>query len=243
MKIQLLSFLLLITGSLFSGAQAQEHTETIKKEIELTNQEGNELLIKNINGAVSIEGYNGNTIQLEATRTVRAKNEKYLQEGMADLSLGVQEDENTVVIYVDAPFATLKQGNSGNWSYNVNQENSRYEFEFDIRLRVPNQLLLEASTVNGGAVTVKNYKGPIEARHVNGEVELENVSGSSSAKTVNGSITARMLSLPTTEVSYETVNGDIRVFYPESLAADVQFRTLNGDFYTDFEDVSRKSMT
>lgn len=243
MKKLLICLLLLSPGGLFTVAHAQEHTESIKKEVQLTNQEGNELLIKNINGPVNIEGYDGNTILLEATRTVRAKSDKYLQEGMADLSLGVQQDDNTVVIYVDAPFATLKQGKSGRWNYHVHQENSRYEFEFDIRLRVPNKLLLEASTVNGGTVTVKNYKGPIEASHVNGGVELENVSGSSNARTVNGSITASLLSLPTSEVSYETVNGDIRVFYPESLAADVQFKTLNGDFYTDFEDISQKAMT
>lgn len=243
MKKLLLSLLVLTAGVFLTAAQAQEHSENITREIELANQEGNELLIKNINGSVRIEGYEGNTIQLEATRTVRAKSEKHLQEGMADLSLGVQQDDNTVVIYVDAPFATLKQGNSGGWNYSVHQDNTPYDFEFDIRLRVPNQLLLEASTVNGGAVTVKNYKGPIEARHVNGAVELENVSGSSSAKTVNGSITASLLSLPSEEVSYETVNGDIKVFYPESLAASVQFRTMNGDFYTDFEDVTREAMT
>ncbi len=242
MKKLTLCLLLLCTGGLFTAALAQEHSETIQKEVPLANQEGNELLIKNINGPVSIEGYEGNTIQLEATRTLRAKNDKYLQEGMADISLGVKQDDNAVVIYVDAPFAVLKQGKSGRWHYNVNQENSHYDFEFDIRLKVPDKLLLEASTINGGAVTVKNFKGPIEASHVNGPVALENVSGSSSARTVNGSITASLLSLPANEVSYETVNGDIKVFYPESLAADVAFKTLNGDFYTDFENVSQKSM-
>lgn len=243
MKKLLFNVLLLASGLLASTAHAQEHTDTIEKSIPLANEAGNELLIKNINGAVNIEGYEGNTIQLKATRKVSAKNDKYLQEGVADVSLGVREAGNTVVIYVEAPFATLEQNKSGSWNYHVHQENNRYEFEFDIRLKVPNQLLLEASTVNGGTVTVKNYKGAVDASHVNGAVELENVSGSSQAKTVNGSITARLLSLPSEEVSYETVNGDIRVYYPESLAADVQFKVMNGDFYTDFEDVTRKSVT
>ena len=233
--------LLLMAGSLLAGnLYAQEQSNTIERTIEMDNNAANALLVKNINGSVEVEGYEGNTIQLVVERTISAKNKERLQEGLADVKLGVKEDGNTVVVYIDAPFATLKKGDSGRWHYNVNQQNSRYEYTFDMKLRVPNNVQLEASSVNGGAVTVENFKGDVEANNVNGGVSLSNVSGSSSARTVNGPITAQLNSLPKEAVAYATVNGDIKVFYPEKLAANVSFETLNGDFYTDFEEVSRR---
>jgi hypothetical protein len=48
----------------------------------------------------------------------------------------------------------------------LQQENSRYEFEFDIKLRVPNKLLLQASTVNSGGpeFLFKSLNGDIMIR-------------------------------------------------------------------------------
>lgn len=243
MKLKFLLLILMAGGITALPLAAQEHSDKTERSISLANTADNELLIKNINGSVTVEGYAGNTIQLEAVRRIKAKNEERLQEGVADVTLGIKEEGNTVVVYIDAPFATLKKSNSGRWNYHVHQEGNRYQYEFDIRLKVPDGLTLDVSTVNGGSVSVQNVSGPLEARNVNGEVSLSNVSGSSSAKTVNGLITANLRSVPEAEVEYETVNGDIKVFFPAALAADIDFDTMNGDFYTDFDDISRKPNT
>lgn len=240
MKKNKILLLLMALGLLAGNLYAQEESNTIEKTIALDNSAASTLLVKNINGAVSVEGYDGNTIQLVVERTISAKNKERLQEGLADVQLGIKEDGNTVVVYIEAPFATLKKGNSGRWHYNVNHDNVRYEYTFDMKLRVPENIKLEASSVNGGTVSVENFKGDVEAHNVNGGVSLSNVSGSSSAGTVNGAIQAELNSLPGEAVAYTTVNGDIKVFYPEQLAADVSFETLNGDFYTDFEEVSQR---
>lgn len=240
MKIELFSFLLLALCLSATSLMAQEHKDTSEKSISFSNMADNELLIKNINGAVTVEGYSGNTIQLEVRRKITAKTEKYLQEGMADVNMAVKEDGNTVVIYMDAPFVSLKKGSGGDWNYHVQDNQNHYAYEFDLRLKVPDKLKLEVSTINGGKVMVKDYSGPIEAHNVNGGVELSNVGGTCSAKTVNGPITANLNSIPDTEVEYETVNGDIKVFFPASLAADINFKTMNGDFYTDFQNIAQK---
>lgn len=243
MKLKIFLLILMAAATTLLPLAAQEHTDKVERSISLANTADNELLIRNINGSVSVEGYAGNTIELEAVRRIRAKNEERLGEGVADVTLGIKEEGNTVVIYIDAPFATLKKSNSGRWSYHVHQEGSRYQYEFDIRVKVPDGLRLDVSTVNGGSVSVQNVSGPLEARNVNGGVTLANVSGSSSARTVNGLISANLRSVPDTEVEYETVNGDIKVFFPAALAADIAFDTMNGDFYTDFDDISRKPNT
>lgn len=240
MKLKIFLLLFMASATTALPLAAQEHTDKVEQTISLANSADNELLVKNINGSVTVEGYTGNTIQVEAIRRIRAKNKERLQEGVADVTLGIREDDNTVVIYIDAPFATLKKNNSGRWSYHVHQEGNRYQYEFDIRVKVPDQLKLDVSTVNGGSVSVQDVSGTLEARNVNGAVTLSNVSGSSSAKTVNGLITAKLRSVPDAEVEYETVNGDIKVFFPAALAADIAFDTMNGDFYTDFDDISRK---
>lgn len=243
MKLKIVLFILMATGTALAPLAAQEHTDKTEKSISLANTADNELLIKNINGSVTVEGYAGNTIELEATRQIKAKNKDRLEEGVADVTLGIKEEGNTVVIYIDAPFATLKKSNSGRWNYHVHQEDNRYQYEFDIKVKVPDGLTLDVSTINGGSVTVQNVSGPLEARNVNGGITLSNVAGGSSAKTVNGHVTANLRSVPDAEVEYETVNGDIKVFFPAALAADIDFDTMNGDFYTDFDDISRKPNT
>lgn len=147
-----------------------------------------------------------------------------------------------MVIYIDAPFATLKKSNSGRWNYHVQPEGNRYKYEFNIKVKVPDELTLDVSTVNGGSVTVQNVSGLLEARNVNGGITLSIVAGGSSAKTVNGNITASLGSVPEAEVEHDTVNGDIKVFFPATLAADINFDTMNGD-YTDFDEISRKPNT
>lgn len=233
--LMMLMALCLSAGMLY----AQEHSDVIEKSISLANEPENELLIKNINGSVKVEGYSGNTIEVVARRKIEARSEEKLQQGMADIQLGVKEEGGTVVIYLEAPFAELKSGNGG-WNYGVHQNNIGYEFELELELKVPDRLRLAVSTVNGEVVKVRNFAGPLKASNVNGAVELEQVSGNSSAKTVNGNIVANMRSIPQAETEYETVNGDIKVFFPSSLAADIDFNILNGDFYTDFEDVAHK---
>ena len=236
------SFLFLLMVSFLSATAliAQEHTDTSERTISISNDSGNKLLIKNINGPVTVVGYSGNTIQLEVKRKITARSEKLLQEGVADVNIAVKEDENTVVIYMDAPFASLKKGSGGDWNYHVQDNQQKYNYEFDLRLKVPDQLKLDVSTVNGEMVKVSDYSGPIDANNVNGGVELSNVGGSTSAKTVNGLIMASLNSIPDEEVEYSTVNGDIKVFFPAALAADISFKTMNGDFYTDFDNISQK---
>lgn len=219
---------------------AQEHTDSSQKSVTLSNEAGNRLLVRNINGPVKVEGYSGNTIQLEVRRRITAKTDKLVQEGVADVNIAVKEDGNTVVIYMDAPFSVLKKDSGGDWHYNVQDNQHKYNYEFDLRLKVPDKLNLDVSTVNGGVLEVSNFSGPVDANNVNGGVELNNVEGSTSAKTVNGRITANLNRIPDEEVEYSTVNGDIKVFFPAALAADVSFKTMNGDFYTDFENISQK---
>lgn len=236
-----LKFLIMLMALCLSAGMlyAQQHSDTIEKSISLANEPEHELLIKNINGSVKVEGYSGNTIEVTAKRVIRAKSEKKRQEGIADISLGVKEENGRVVIYMEAPFAKLEKSNGG-WNYNVHHDNIGYDYELQLELKVPDQLQLEVSTVKGEVVRVQNFAGVLRARNVNGAVELEQVSGNSSAKTINGAITANMHSIPQAEIKYETINGDIRLFFPPSLAADIDFNILNGDFYTDFEDVVHK---
>lgn len=240
MKKYLLLGMLMAFGLSATMLTAQEHTDTTEKSVTLSNGADNKLLIKNINGAVRVEGYSGNTIQLEVKKRITAKTEKLVQEGVADVNIAVKEDGNTVVIYMDAPFASLKKDSGGDWNYHVQDKQHKYNYEFDLRLKVPDKLNLDVSTVNGGMVEVSNFSGPVDANNVNGGVKLNNVGGSTSAKTVNGRITANLNSIPDSEVEYSTVNGDIKVFFPAALAADISFKTMNGDFYTDFENVSHK---
>ena len=70
----------LVVGALLSAtvmvssatAQKNEFREEIKKEISFeTDDPNNLLLVQNINGSISVEGYNGNKVQILVEKIVR----------------------------------------------------------------------------------------------------------------------------------------------------------------------------
>lgn len=222
----------LFFGILLGGsAWAQSHQEKISRTASFQRlSNGSILYVHNINGSVRVEGYNGSQVQIEASKSVKAKRQADLDLGIREIQLGVEEAGDTVFVYLDAPFVHRKNRHH----FQTNTNDVPYNFSLDIVVRVPRQAGVRASTVNGGEVTVANTAGAVRARNVNGNVTLTNVAGQGEANTVNGNIEASFTQVPTQDTEFKTINGNIRVKYPEKLSADLSFKTMHGDLYTDF---------
>ena len=226
-----LSALLLLCSS--GCLRAQESVEKISREFTLTADAGRSTLaLYNISGSVTVQGYAGNKIVVEATKTITAGDAKTLEIGKNELKLGFTQHGDSVVAYTAAPYDS-RPHNERNRSEHTRID---YRYTIDYVVKVPYQLNLHVSTVNNGKVLVQDVTGPLNAGNVNGPITLHNVKGTTQARTVNGNVEADYAANPPGASSYHTINGQIKVKYPADFAADLHFKSMHGELYTDFTD-------
>lgn len=216
-----------------------KNEELIKLSAQFQNPSGihNSIRIYNIIGEVSIEGYDGTEIRIEALKSGDNKGDIRSIRLLDDLNLVMENDGQTILIYLDAPFIKVEK-RADKISYNLNSNKSNLSFRFDIKIKVPNGTATYASTITDGDVSIINLSAPsIEASNVNGNVFLTNIDGMTKACTVNGNIEASYAGNPRENSEYETVNGTIDVHFPRDLSADIRFKSMFGDLYSDFENI------
>lgn len=229
-----LGTLLLLLASLAGRAQGSRDlgaTAQISRAFTLAAAAGRSTLaVYNISGSVTVQGYAGSQVLVEATKTIQADNASDLATGQREAQLGFAQHGDSVVVYLAAPFDSRPN--------RPNEEHGQlpYRYTFDLVVKVPYQLQLHVSTVNEGTVRVLDVTGPLEVRNVNGAIALTNVRGTTRAWTVNGNVDATYAASPPGASSYRTINGQIRVQYPAGLGATAHFKSMHGEFYTDFAD-------
>jgi hypothetical protein len=226
-----LSALLLLSSTGCLRAQSQQSVEITSREFALTADAGRSTLaLYNISGSVTVTGYAGNKILVEATKTIRADDAKTLEIGKNEMKLGFAQHGDSVVVYTAAPYDS-RPHNERNRSEHVHID---YDYDVDYVVKVPYQLNLHVSTVNNGVVLIQDVAGPLNAGNVNGAITLRNVKGTTHAHTVNGNVEAAYAANPPGASSYHTINGQIKVKYPANFGADLHFKSMNGQLYTDF---------
>lgn len=238
-----MKYLTILLGLLFSFStqlDAQNHQQKIERQVQFADpgSSANYLKIFNINGNVTVEGYAGNEIMVEAEMEIESEYESEIEVSREELEFRVVEEDDLVLIYIDAPFIEIKR-RGDKINYRIDRWDDNYEFLFDISVRVPRNTHIHASTINRGMVTIRHTAGEVSASNINGEITLEQITGKTKARTVNGDITARYHESPEQDSDYHTVNGTIEVNYPIDLSADIRFESLHGELYTDFENIKR----
>ena len=229
-----LSALLLLCSSSCLRAQPQKSVEKISREFALTADAGRSTLaLYNISGSVTVRGYAGSKILVEATKTIRADDARTLEIGKRETQLGFAQHGDSVVVYMAAPYDSRPHRERNRREY----KRIDYNYAIDYVVKVPYQLNLDVSTVNNGKVLVQDVTGPLNAGNVNGPIMLLNVKGTTRAHTVNGNVEAAYAANPPGASSYHTINGQIKVKYPASFAADLHFKSMHGELYTDFPNV------
>lgn len=243
-------FLIIGLGITLTSVQAQTHTEKIVRELsfEKTAPE-NALMIANINGDVKVVGYEGTKIQVEVTKTINGKTQTRLEEGKTAIQLGVIDEADSIVLYVDGTCSTFSKYNSGkfkngnrwmrNWGYSWSDcgKNCEEKFEYtmDFVVKVPAGLNVMVSTVNDGEISVENVKGVVHASNINGGIKLKNLMRETDASTINGDVDIEYAKNPIKDCRFYSLNGDINAYFQKGLAANFSFESFNGDFYTDIE--------
>jgi len=232
------------------GALGQVFTEKITRELTFEKKDpANAVMIANINGNVTVQGYDGDKVLLEVTKTVRGKTDARLERGKKEIQLGVIDRADTLIFYVEGDCSHFgkQSGRNGNkhstdrggWGYEWNDCNGRtnncrpdYDYQMNFTLKVPVSVNLLLSTINDGDITVENVKGSVDADNINGSIKLSNVVREVNASTINGNVDIDYARNPDKASRFYTLNGDINANFQKGLGASLSFESFNGNLYT-----------
>jgi hypothetical protein len=231
---------------------AQQFSEKITKEFTFEKKSAdNAIMVANINGHVTVVGYEGDKILVEVTRTIRAKTDARLEKGKQEVQLGTLDRADTLIFYVEDGCNSFgkkikgKRNNNGsyhngwgyNWDCRDNNCRAEYDYKMDFTLKVPSGVHLAVSTINEGNITVENVKGTVDANNINGSIKLTNLVREAEATTINGDVDIEYASNPVKDCRFYSLNGDINAWFQKGLAASLSFESFNGSFYTNLDNL------
>lgn len=222
-------------------SNAQSFSRTITRQAAFADKSNpaNKFIVRNINGSVTIEAYDGDTVELTVKEEIKGRSGE-IEKAKKELSYKLVGDGNLIYAYPKAPFITVsREGDDLHFCVKRDDDDSDYRFKDDVTVRVPRDITVDGATINKGKVAIIGIFRKVEASNVNGEVELHHITSETHVSTVNGDITIDYDRSPDGDSEYHTINGTIDVYMPDNLSADVYFQSLHGDLYTDFNDVQR----
>ncbi|MEQ1586930.1 MAG: hypothetical protein ABL895_13670 [Cyclobacteriaceae bacterium] len=243
------TIILLITVFIQHLVVAQSFTDKTTKELSFEKKgTDNALIIANINGHVTVTGYDGDKILLEVTRTINAKTSERLEKGKAQIRLGIIDRADTIILYTEGLCSrfgktskkngdwTHRNGWGYNWSERDNDDCKELcDYSFDYVVKVPRSINLLVSTVNEGDVKIENLSGSIVANNVNGSIALSGISREATANTINGDVDITYIKNPQKPCRFYTLNGNINAWFQKGLAADLSFESFNGELFTNVD--------
>lgn len=171
-------------------------------------QPGGSFELQNVNGAVDVQGWDRNIVEIHAVKTAK-RNESDL-----DLvSIDVDAKPNAVSVATHYP------------------QNEGVEVLIEYTVHVPHSAHVEhVGTVNG-TLRVTGIDRIEDLRTVNGNIEVYDGGGSVRARSTNGSVHLELLHVADRDGALaETTNGSVLLAVPSNTQADVEARCMNGNF-------------
>lgn len=217
-------------------AQRKEFKETIKKELSYeASVEERMLEVQNLNGSITVEGYEGTTVLVSVEKTIRAGSASNLELGKKEVGVKVINQGDKIIVYPDVPNMHYRDGRFTNIDCN-RWEESPYEHTLNFTVRMPKKTNLKVGAINDGELLVKHTRGShIEANNINGGIVLEDITGQTKVHCINGAVDISYADNPTSTSTYYSLNGDINITYQKDLSADIAFKSMNGELFTDFD--------
>lgn len=223
MKRQVLSILVLV---MMSAAVLQASVRERRTYEESCGwKAGETVIVENVNGNITIEAWDKETVEAVADVEFRGKRGRTVEDVIEETSLRVERTAEGVRVRLSRPRAT--DGASDFWSW-IFGGGSRVNVNAQIRVRVPASADVEAETTNGNC-SMAGVSGNVDIGTTNGSVDAEDTAGSVNASSTNGDIRVSVRSLPEKgRVSCRTTNGSVRLSLPARIHADVDLSTTNG---------------
>ena len=103
--------LIAILGIQSATAQKKEFKETIKKELSYENSGNDRMLeVQNLNGSITVEGYDGDMVLVEVEKTISAQNANDLELGKKEIGVKILHADGKLIVYPDVPNMHYKEG-------------------------------------------------------------------------------------------------------------------------------------
>jgi len=140
--------LMLLAGLVFLPAAAEEYkvkkTEVIQKNLAFAGPGGTgEILVDNIFGSITVEGYGGSDVKLTIRKTIKARSQEILERAQREVKLDIGTEGRAIDMYVDGPFRDRDEDGRNDW------RNPGYQVLYDFDIKVPRRTDLSLKTVNG----------------------------------------------------------------------------------------------
>ena len=166
------------------------------------------LSLRNINGGLTVEGWNKNRIEVTVVKRASSK------ERLEDIKIESRMDNDHLRIEVDLE-------DDGNWS--TRGESLNVEFT----IRVPHGTRVDSVELVNGDIDIRNIDGDVEVSSVNGEVSGEQLGGDVQLATVNGEVSL-IATGDAESISMNSVNGGVVLVLPRKFDARIQAGTVHG---------------
>lgn len=176
------------------------------------------LQIRNVNGSIEADGAAGDTIDVVAYKSGEDKDQVRVE---------MVNSPDGIAICAVYP----GEGNTCSGS-DYHQHTRDVHATVDFTIKLPRNLRLDASTVNG-KIRAEGMGRVVKASSVNGSVTVATDSWAQ-ASSVNGSVSVRIGRADWQgTLNLSSVNGSVDLEVPASLSADVRFSSVNGSLDSD----------
>jgi DUF4097 and DUF4098 domain-containing protein YvlB len=235
MKYLLLSLFFISTVYASNYGKYQDH-ESIETSYYFNQKSGdNTLFIYNINGSVSIEGYDGDALHVRIDKTLMAKNQKNLALAKKEAFFKVVDHNNEMHMFMKTPFSSLKMKEDELHFHESNQQ-QKYRYKLNYTVKVPRNTNLHILAINDGEIVINGIQANlIYAKNINGKISLDEVSGKMEVMTVNGDVSLNYKDNNIEDGHFKSVNGSFTLGFSEKPDVEIAYKTMNGHFYTAFD--------
>lgn len=221
MQIQISFFLSLLLGSVLAIAPNHNQTKSTNSG-DVTNQinktvtlaPGSNVKVSIVSGDINVETWDSDRAEINIT--VKASDIA----AMERQPIIIENTPNSLTIRVEDDKEGRRQGRDRGW------------VSHDVRLKLPRNINLKASSVNGG-IDVGAVSGEVGASSVNGGIVIAQAGTATQLSSVNGSISISILRLSETGLRVSTVNGGVKIGLPSETNAEIDFRSVNGSVDSD----------
>lgn len=174
-------------------------------------QPGGTFELQNVNGAVDVQGWDHNEVEVHAVKTAKQK----------------ETDLDRVSIEVDARPDAISVATRY-------PQNEGVEVAVEYTVHVPHGALVEHIGTVNGTLRISGLDNVGDLHTVNGDIEVLESGGNIRARTTNGNVHLELAHVPNKSgATAETTNGSLVLAVPSDLQAEVEARCLNGNFYSE----------
>jgi hypothetical protein len=187
-----------------------------------TLKQGGSVDIRNTNGKTEILAGDGDTVDVNATKTAKAVSDNDAKDALKDIQI-------TETVTPDR--VTLDSA-----SHSVSLD-VMVERRVDYVVHVPRWANVEVSETNG-EIRVRDVAGALKASATNGVIDAAGLSGAASASATNGRIVLAFDKVGDGEISGRTTNGALSLLLPPNAKTSLTATVTNGGISTDGLDLS-----